>query len=301
MIHIDFQGGAHGNYLEFVCNKIAGITVGAPFNSLGSAHDKKYSNKKIFFADHYSYRPVSFQYNKIISIQIQIDDLLSLQQVSLLRAGDRAYDSDYLEVDTYNKFNNVDYFWVLHSITQNFFTNQIQDSYNAVKDPTWPNVTSIEEFQQLPKWIKDECITQHKLQLLELSPTHPNCPRSVLREFFQIGFQQPEHHGFIDRQQKVQYDESKQVYIFPFACFYNMNSFLQEIKKVADWAEISYTCQDKIEELHKEFLQKQPYKHSKNKCDEMISKIKTSQVLNQHVNLIEEAYINAKLGWNYFV
>ena len=21
MIHIDFQGGAHGNYLEFVCNK----------------------------------------------------------------------------------------------------------------------------------------------------------------------------------------------------------------------------------------------------------------------------------------
>ena len=301
MIHIDFQGGTHGNYLEFVCNKLAGITIGSPFNSSGASHAKKYTGKKIFYADHYSFwsRPMAF--DKIISIQIDTDDLLLLQQISLLRAGDYGYDNDQLEMDTYNKLNNQDYKWVLENIVQNFFTGQIQNSYNAVKDPSWPDVTTLEEFANLPDRIKKECTEIHKLELLELSPTQPNCPRPVLREFFQIGFQQPSHHGFIARQQKVKYDKSKQVYVFPFECFYNKNNFLEEVKQVADWAEISYTCQDDVAYLHDEFLQKQPYKHSKIKCDGIVKQIQNNMTPTLiKVTLIEEAYINAKLGWNYF-
>lgn len=301
MIHIDFQGGAHGNYLEFVCNKIAGISVGMPFNLTGAAHAKKYRGKRMFYADHYSFLPKPFKFNKIISIQIDVDDLLSLQQISLLRSGDYGYNNDQLEVDTYNKLNNVDYCWMLTEIVKNFFTNQIQDSYNAVKDPNWPDVTTMQEFEQLPKLIKKECIEQHKLELLEISPTHPDCPRSVLREFFQIGFQQPAHHGFITRQQKIKYDESKQIYVFPFRCFYNKNNFLEEVKKIADWAEISYTCQDDIVHLHDEFLQRQPYKNSKSKCNTAIIQIHNGGKILSTVDLLEEAYINAKLGWNYFV
>ena len=81
MIHIDFQGGAHGNYLEFVCNKIVGATVGSPFNSLGASHAKHYTGKKMFYADHYSFWPKPFKFDKIISIQIDTDDLLQLQQI----------------------------------------------------------------------------------------------------------------------------------------------------------------------------------------------------------------------------
>jgi len=301
MIHIDFQGGAHGNYLEFVCNKIAGISVGMPFNSHGAAHNKVYTGKKIFYADHYTWWPKPIVFDKIISIQIAKDDLLPLQQVSLLRARDYGYNNDQLEVDTYNKLNNVDYRWVLNEIVKNFFTNQIRDSYNAVKDPSWPEVTTMQEFKQLPELIKKECIEQHKLELLEISPTHPDCPRSVLREFFQIGFQQPAHHGFITRQQKIKYDESKQIYVFPFRCFYNKNNFLEEVKKIVDWAEISYTCQDDIAQLHDEFLARQFYKNSKIKCDEIVTQIKNNKTNLPQVDLLEEAYINAKLGWNYFI
>ena len=301
MIHIDFQGGTHGNYLEFVCNKIAGVTIGTPFNVHGASHAKAYTGNKVFYADHYSFRTVELKYDKIISIQIHVDDLLPLQQISLLRAGDHGYDNDQLEIDTYNKFNNTDYRWVLDNITQSFFINQIQDSYNAVKDPSWPDVTSIKEFEQLPEWIKNECITQHKLELLELSSTHPDCPRSVLREFFQIGFQNPARHGFIIRQQKIKYDESKQVYVFPFRCFYDKNNFLDEVNKIANWAKISYTCQDDIVHLHDEFLQRQPYKNSKYKCDNIIMQIQNKKINLPTVDLLEEAYINAKLGWNYFV
>ena len=147
MIHIDFQGGAHGNYLEFVCNKIAGVVEPGtlPFNSLGSSHNKPYQLPKVFSAWHYSYAPDIRHpklFNKIISIKIKPDDLLPLNQISLLRAGDYGYDNDRLEIDTFNKLNNQHYRWVLDQLLDGFFTNQIRDSYNAVRDPSWPDVTS---------------------------------------------------------------------------------------------------------------------------------------------------------------
>ena len=301
MIHIDYQGGTHGNYLEFVCNKIAGITVGTPFNTKGASHAKKYTGKKIFYADHYSFWPRPMVFDKIISIQIDTDDLLLLQQISLLRAGDYVYNNNQLEINTFNKLNNRHYKWVLENIVQNFFANQIQNSYNAVRDPGWPDVTTLEDFRNLPNWIKKECAEQHKLELLELSPAHPDCPRTILREFFQIGFQQPENSGFIVRQFQAKYDSTKQVYQWPYRCFYNTTEFLQEIKKVADWANISYNCQDDIEELHNEFLQKQPYKNSKIKCNKIVEEIQNAMIPNLiDITLIEEAYVNAKLKWNYF-
>ena len=56
-----------------------------------------------------------------------------------------------------------------------------------------------------------------------------------------------------------------------------------------------------IEELHNEFLQKQPYKNSKIKCDEIVKKIQSNKIsISIDLTLIEQAYINAKLGWNYF-
>jgi len=300
MIHIDFQGGAHGNYLEFVCNKIAGITVGSPFDSTGASHKKQYTGIKIFHAAHYSFSHIPFVFDKIISIQIDVDDLLPLQQISLLRAGNYEYNNNQLEIDTYNKLNNQNYRWVLDNIIHSFFTNQIRDSYNTVKDLSWPMVTTLAEFENLPDWIKQECITQHKLELLEISSTHPNCPRPMLREFFQIGFQQPAIHGFLTEQQAVKYDKLKQVYVFPFACFYTKQDFLKEVKKIASWADIAYTCQDDIDQLHDEFLIRQPYKDSKIKCDDIVRQIQNNKSNLPPLDLLEEAYVNAKLGWNYF-
>jgi hypothetical protein len=214
MIAIDFQGGAHGNYLEFVCNKIAGVTHGIPFNSSGAAHSKQYIAKKIFAANHYSFTPTAFPSNRIISIQISIDDLLPLQQISLLRAGDYGYDNDALDQNTYHKLNNNDYKWVLKQLIDSFFTNQIKESYDAIKDPSWPSVSNKAEYNQLPQWIKDECKNIHNLTLLELNEQTPDCPRSVLREFFQVGFMNPLRHGFITQQSVVNYSDDCDIFVF---------------------------------------------------------------------------------------
>jgi hypothetical protein len=305
MIHIDYQGGAHGNYLEFVCNKIAGVVKpGAlPFNSLGAAHEKPYDQAQVFFAGHYSYfrtenRPKLF--NRIISIQIDSDDLLPLTQVSLLRAGDYGHDNDELEVDTFNKLNNIHYRWVLDQLIDGFFTGQIRRSYDAVKDPSWPDVNSLDDFDQLPEHIRTECAQQHGLVLLELSEAKPNCPRPVLREFFKIGFENPTKQGFLEQQTKASYGTDEDVYVFPFRCFYNKIEFLEEIKKVAYWAGIVYNCENEISQLHNEFLTRQPYQKSKQKCDHLVKSIRNNQPLDSTPTMLEEAYINAALGWDYF-
>lgn len=295
MIQIDFQGGAHGNYLEFVCNTMCGVTGnGLPFNSAGAAHATQYIDKKVFYADHYSYQGKDLG-EKVVSIQITKDDLLPLSQISLLRAGDYGYDNNNLEVDTYHKLNNTDYRWCLDALIDGFFKDQIRNSYNNVRDPSWPDIKTIDDYDALPASIQYECKTVHKLELLELSENYPDCSRSILREFFQIGFEHPDQQGFMYRQNTMIDYGSRQVYVFPFECFYDTDQFLQQLKHIATWAGIQYNQHNKIVELHREFLKRQPYAHSKIRCDLIVQNIVHNLPAEQARDLLEEAYINAQL------
>lgn len=295
MIHIDFQGGAHGNFLEFVCNKIAGVkTTQTPFNKNGASHNKHYYSEQKFFAAHYSFDNIDMSGNKVVTIKIAQDDLLPLSQISLLRAGDYGFDNNELEINTYNKLNNRHYRWVLDTIIDGFFTNQIKNSYNSVRDPSWPDVETLDDFENLPVDIKQECTEVHNLILLELNEKHPHCPRNVLREFFEISFLRPEHSGFISQQQKMKYPISMNVYEFSFGNFYNTTLFIDEIKKIAHWAQIVYNDWELVVQLHEQFLEKQPYKYSKQKCDTIVDQIIKGSPAPV-INLIEESYINAML------
>jgi hypothetical protein len=307
MIYIDFQGGAHGNYLEFVCNKfLAGVACNdSPFNQLGASHAKLYHDKKQFQCGHYSdFRGVKTDLfdSKIISIQIKYDDLLALQSVSLLRAGDWKIDNDQLEINTYNKWNNDDYKWALENLLNGFFKDHIQKTYNVVKDDSWPLVSNFDDFKNLPQWIQNECINLHNLELLELTAESPDCPRHVLREFFKLSFKYPEQSGFMTQQQKMTYNDSNDVWIFPYACFYDINLFRQELAKIAHWSGYSFLPNDAFYELHNKFLQNQPYKNSKKFCDQLLRKIHDSELFEiPKLDLLQESYLTAHIELQYNV
>jgi hypothetical protein len=307
MIYIDFQGGAHGNYLEFVCNKfLANVnSIGDPFNLLGASHDKQYLGEKKFEAWHYFEfrgKKTIIENSKIISIQIQSDDLLPLTSVSLLRAGDHNIDNNQLEINTYNKWNNDDYRWVLENLLNSFFQSQIQKSYNAVKDDSWPIVDNFNDFKSLPLWIQDECIDIHNLQLLELTSESPDCPRHILREFFKLGFKYPKQAGFITQQQKMTYESVNNVYVFSYACFYDTIAFTQELTKIADWGGYNFLPTDAFYELHNKFLQRQTYKDSKKFCDQLLIKIFNNELFAlPKLDLLQESYLTAHIELQYNV
>jgi len=299
MIAIDFQGGSHGNFLEFVCNKMIGITADKtlPFNSNGAAHSKSYTGKKYFECNHYSFTPVAFplETEAVILIKIQDQDLLPLSQISLLRAGDLGIDNDCLEIDTYHKLNTINYRWVLDELIDAFFTGQITKSYDAVKDPSWPAVHSLKDFANLPEVIQAECKHIHNLELMELTEEQPHCPRHILQEFFQLGFENPDQQGFIKRQKQIQYPQHWPRFEFYFSNFYNQQKFMDNIQAIASWANISYNDWHKIENLHQEFLARQPYKHSKIQCDKIVEDLCNGINIQTKLTMIEEAYVNAQL------
>lgn len=305
MIYIDFLPGAHGNYLEFVCNKfLANIqTDNTPFNSLGASHNKTYLGKKQFVAGHYFEfhgKKTVFRDSKIISIQISNNDLLPLSSISLLRAGDHNIDNNCLEINTYNKWNNANYRWVLDNLLGSFFQYQIQESYNAVKDVSWPLVSTLDDFTNLPQWIQDECINIHNLKLLELNSDYPDCPRNILREFFKLSFKYPDQSGFKTQQKKMIYNASNDVYIFPFVVFYNTELLIQELIKVAAWAGYQFLPNNDFYSLQQEFLQRQPYKNSKKICDQLLLNIFNTKIFDfPQLDLLQESYLTAHIELHY--
>lgn len=301
MIYIDYQSGAHGNFLEFTCNKfLAGVvsSVELPFNIHGASHNKKYAGKQVFEASHYfQYNTVPFTNSKIISIQITEEDLLPLSSISLLRAGDLDLDNNCLEVNTYNKLDNIHYRWVLDNIIERFSVNQIHESYEAVKDPSWPKVNNLEDFQNLPGWIKEECLQQHNLHLLEISKQNPDCPRWVLREFLKLGFKNPKQAGFITQQKQIEYDTSNNVFYFPFGAFYDLEWFKKEVFAISTWANLNY--QDPSV-LHAEFMKRQPYAHDKKFCDDILKRIYNEEkFIFPKLDLMKESYLEANLELYY--
>ena len=136
----------------------------------------------------------------------------------------------------------------------------------AVADSTWPTIKNINDYNNLPPHIKQECEQVLGLTVLRLDQHNPNCPRFVLREFFKIGFKQPELNGLMQQQASMKYDASCDVYHFPFHAFYVPKLFVAEIELISKWMEVDSVDLDKIGQLHAQFLQRQPYAQSRQKC-----------------------------------
>ena len=123
---IDFVAGTHGHFLEVVLNNGFGITPhqSDPFTKLGTSHKKslEYNKLKLFQAGHWSEHQSQklHKAKKIISIKFLKEDLLLVSSISLLRAGDMNIDNDLLEIDTFNKLNNLYYHDILFQIIQSY-------------------------------------------------------------------------------------------------------------------------------------------------------------------------------------
>ena len=116
MNKIDFFGGLHGNFLEFIINAFVfeqkynlSDTL---FTVTGACHnknnDKDYIKLRQIVAGHYSYNNVPFGANdKVIRITCENNDMLIAITNSFLRAGDQEFDLDNLEIGTISKLENM--------------------------------------------------------------------------------------------------------------------------------------------------------------------------------------------------
>jgi hypothetical protein len=305
MIYIDFQPGAHGAYLEYVCNHfVAGQAVnGLPFDSKGSSHGHWHvPGIPVEFLSGHHYADLSALPNdyNMLSIQILPNDLLPMMSICLLRAGGLGIDNDLLEQNTFHKLGNSGYKLVLDNIIDKYFKHQFQESYQAVKDASWPDIATIDEFNQLPDWIQTECMTTHNLKLLTLTSEQPDCPRYILREIFKLSFKNPAQSWPMLIQDQMNYATTGKVFVIPYASFYNTDLFIDQLKKVAQTFGFNFVPDHEFMTVHAEFLKRQPYKYAGAECDFLFDNIvagKSFEISN--LDLLEESYLSAKLELHY--
>ena len=296
MIRIDFIGGSHGHYLEFVLNKLVMgdmLPGKTPFNRLGASHNKIRLKDQVFRCGHY-FQDGMYCGNDVISIRFTGDDLLPLMTVSLLRAGDMEIDDMNLHIDTFNKLNNIYYGTTLDNL-KNSLCNSIVDSYSNVKASDWPDISSPEEFYSLPVHIQIECQKDFGFRVYPLTCNYPDCGRDLLREFFKFGFKDTTINGFMQEQIKMKYISIQNVFNFSYNTFYDLDLFKIELERVKDFFNLTYTDFD-IELLHTQFLELQPQRNYKSQCDAIITTVKNkiSTPIPQ-LSLFQESYVNAHL------
>jgi hypothetical protein len=126
MIPLDFVPGTHGHFLEYVLNKAFGFSAADfdPFTNLGTSHyrSREFSvNRQIVCNHWYEKDPGTLRSaSKIIRIVFDLDDILLVHSISLLRNNDLNIDSNQLHIDTVKKLNNACYADTLQHIYQSY-------------------------------------------------------------------------------------------------------------------------------------------------------------------------------------
>jgi hypothetical protein len=305
-IAIDFQGGQHGCFLDYICNRfLAGVDArDDPFSETGAAHNAYYFTPKKFVAQHYfGYGNQRFTPNTgpIISITCTQDDLLPLTAISLLRAGDYNIDNNKLHKYTYWKLNNSKYRWLLDLLNRKYVKYQLDISYGMFKKSDWPNVESITEYFNLPEAIRIECEHKHKLLINELDEDNADCPRPLVIEFFKDYFKSPAHSEFMRIQkQKMVYTNANDVYYFPYSAFYSRQDLLYQMRGIADWTGYQMNDVAAFEKLHDDFLGRQPYYKHRTMCDEIFQDIIAKKIsVCPKIDLLQESYLLSRLEQYY--
>jgi len=261
-IHIDYETGTHGRFLEFTLNKLlAGDAIHQdhPFYIDGTSHltdnsaGSNYSRHQVFQAAHWHHQgsPPSSQ---IISIQCNADDRLFVMTHGYLRSGPPEKDDYYLHRNTFYKLNNTPYVGLI-------------------------------------KYLGD----RHGVFLSE---NQPHCPRNILRQYYQemfIGWFLGRH----EHSSPGNYRMDQQVYIFPFNSFYNTDQFKTQLENIRIFFALTYSDFD-VTQLHRVFLSHMFFTGYKKQCQDIVeSVIKNQPCSIANLSLFQESYINALLAIHY--
>jgi hypothetical protein len=301
-VYVDFVAGTHGHFLSYLLHRFNPESAAVaknlnPFNALGASHitnDEYESCRRFFIGHYYESEDISVK-GPVISVSFTTDDLLPLLSGALLRAGDAGIDNNELHINTYNKLAGSFNQPLLNKLIEGFSQGQLQAGYNAIRDPSWPDISNADDYFALPEHIRNECEQDHGMVIFELSAERPDCPRNILREFFKYGFLNPNEHGLMLEQQKMTYSNQSQTTYFPFSAFYDLvklgESFYSLVKKF-DLIWDPWT----LGNLQKQFVAKQKYARSKPQCDQLVEVILGDDTIKlPKLNLLEESYIEAAI------
>ena len=262
LIEIDFQGGTHGSFLEYILNDcFSREEIPHPFTDIGTSHnwptgyikDEKPAQTRHFKSDN-----IPFTTDNIIVIEVDNNvNLLNVQALSLYRAGNAKIKESELSTNTFQKLmmNRNQYAYMIESL---------RDNYG-----------------------------------IELSETNSDCPRYILREFFKFQFADPTRCGLVGPYKewiKTLKNTDKKVYVFPVSSFYDYEKFDSEISKIEEFFSLNFVKRQ-YQHAYEKFIQGLDYFLNLNVLpDKIISAVQEKTELEfGNLTILQESYINGNL------
>jgi hypothetical protein len=160
---------------------------------------------------------------------------------------------------------------------------------NNIKDESWPAISSVDDFYNLPKHILDECINVFGYKPIQITENHPDAPRWVLRSIFKS--------WFFDQSMRPSnklslINNHPTVYNLPLRSLYNTDSFKQEIINIGKFFNVKINLDNFSDQVHQQFVDMVPYKESTVKCEKIINSIDNHEHFQIALNVVEEGYVN---------
>ena len=257
-IGIDFIGGTHGNFLEFILNQsLSEKILPNPFTDIGTSHRKPYrSHTQPVQADHYTNKNISLKSNNAIVIQIDENaNLLQIQSTSLFRSGNLKISGESIIENAYNVLNNKGYKSVLSNLCER---------YNLQLDKDNPSC---------PRHILRE--------FFKFGFADRNINGFVIETNLCI---------------KNLTSQGKRVYIFPVSSFFNFTKFANEIRKIEKFFNLTLNNFNYFS-LHKEFISHLEHFINLNVIpDRIIDGVAKKQEIEiPNLTVLQESYINGNL------
>jgi len=305
MIKIVYYPGTYGAYLEFVLNRCL-LGEGLPDTNIVSksntCHDavwalnmSKFNIQDYFKSDHQWDIKAN---EKFIKIDFDASDDILVLQLLFKRAGNQNIDTNSLELDTYFTLVNLANSCKEASKIINCI-NQYTDitPYDNIKDPSWPDITSVDDFWNLPKHIINECIDVFEFHPVELSARHPNAPRWVLRHMFKTWFKT---NLELPTTQMNTYNHHPGIYRLNLNNFYNVNLFKEELQKIRKYFNLDINLDYFSEDMYNKVITSSSlYKDSGRKCEQLIQSVYDRDHVPINLNVFEEGYISYLLEKNF--
>jgi len=120
-------------------------------------------------------------------------------------------------------------------------------------------------------------------------------PRNVLREFYKLGFANPESNGYWLKQASMQYG-SAQVFKINLQTLYNIDQFKSAILELSKILDHPFDFCDEFYKYHQTFVSRIQCLDHQARCDQIINAIQQEQDCEiPKLTLFQESYINSQL------
>lgn len=261
----------------------------------GTSHEQMWGidwnlfKDEVHFRSHHQWeRHLSHENEKFIKIDFDSKDDAFVWQLVMKRTGRASIDVDNICKDTFHKMIGHPHPEVRNIISRINAYKDISPYYN-IKDESWPDITSVEEFYRLPKEVIEECQNVYNFYPVDLSASRPDSPRWVLRDLFKSWFKNKDTSP---AGAMKQFDAFPNVYKFNLDSFYNFDSLQAELKNIKRFFDLDLKLDNFPKSFHDTFVSRVPFRDTRQQCDRILEAIDRREDIEINLNVFCEGYLD---------